>query len=377
MDTCAAPKDDEMNAPQPNPLIIPVRTIVRVVLAIFVIWLVLELRHIVLLVVVAFLVAAALAPPVHRLEGRGWPLGAAVGAVVSVIVGLIAVAVWFLIPQLVAQGEALVDNMPGYIDQAQVFLRRYPALNERVQEAFAPAAEEGASGDLPVSQVLALGTGIVQRLVETFLVLVIAVYLLLEGERIGRVVQRYLNPVQRIKFRRAMPEFVAVVSGYVVGQLITSLLFGIFAYVTLLAVGAPQPLLLAVLAAFMDAIPVVGVPVATIPAVLAAMTVSVPAAITVLVLYLVYQQIENYLIVPRIYGKTLRVSPLSILLAILVGAELLGIMGVLLALPLAAAIPIIERLWHEDVDVPATTGTPVTLSSTMAEPVTVHQDGHG
>lgn len=362
-----------MNRRPPNPLIIPVQTIVRVVLAIFVIWLVLELRHIVLLVVIAFLVAAALAPPVHQLEARGWPLGAAVGAVVSVIVGLIALVVWFLIPQLIAQGEVLVQNMPGYIDRAQVFLQRYPALNERVQDAFAPAAEEGASGDLPVSQVLAIGTGVVQRLVETFLVLVIAVYLLLEGERIDSVVHRYLNPVQRIKFRKAMPEFVTVVSGYVLGQLITSLLFGVFAYLTLLAVGAPQPLLLAVLAAFMDAIPVVGVPVATIPAVLAALTVSVPAAITVLALYLVYQQIENYLIVPRIYGKTLRVSPLSILLAILVGGQLLGIMGVLLALPIAAAIPIIERLWHEEVDLPAATAAQLPRPSTV--PASVATDG--
>ncbi len=340
-----------MNWQSPNPLILPVQTIVRVVVAIFLIWLLLELRHIVLLVFVAFLVAAALAPLVHRLEAHGWPLGAAVGVLVSVIVALIVVGVWFLIPELVAQGQVLVDNMPGYIDRAQGFLRRYPALNERVQGFFEPPAAGEDATAVPVARVVQAGTLVVQGLVDAFLILVMAVYLLLDGERITGTLARFLSPVQQAKFRRAMPEFVSVVSGYVVGQFITSVLFGLFAFVTLTAFGVPQPLLFALLAAFMDAIPLVGVPVATIPAVLAALTVSVPTAISVLVLYLVYQQFENYLLVPRIYGKTLNVAPLSVLIGVLVGGELLGIVGVLLALPLTAAIPIIVRIWREEGDV--------------------------
>jgi predicted PurR-regulated permease PerM len=340
-----------MNSQPPNPLLIPIRTLVRVV-AIFIIWLILELRHILLLVFIAFLLAAALAPLVHRLTEHGWPLGAAVGAPISVIVVLILVGVWFLIPELVAQGQVLVDTMPNYIDRAQVILRCYPALNERIRGFFDPAAAGEEATTVPVSRLIEAGTTVVQGLVDAFVILVMAVYILLDGDRITNTLARYLSSVQLIKFRKAMPEFVSVVSGYVVGQFITSLLFGVFAFVTLTAFGVPQPLLLALLAAFMDAIPIVGVPVATIPAVLAGLTVSTPTAIGVLVLYIVYQQIENYLLVSRIYGRTLHVAPLSVLIGVLAGGELLDIIGVLLALPLTAAIPIIVRLWREDVEAP-------------------------
>jgi predicted PurR-regulated permease PerM len=341
-----------MNGRPYPPLDIPVRTIVRVIIAVFAVWLIIELQHVLLLVFIAFLTAAALAPVVHRLEARGWSVGAAVGAILLVVLASIAGTVWFLIPELVSQGQVLVDKMPDYIDRTQGFLQRYPTLNERVQDYFSPSEGEDAPTDVPVSRVIAVGNAVVQGLVDTFIVLVMAVYILLDGERVYSGIARFLSPVSQIRLRRRLPEVVTVISGYVIGQLITSLLFGIFAFVTLTALDVPQPLLLALLAAFMDAIPLVGVPVATIPAVLAGLTVSVPTAIAVLVLYTVYQQIENYLLVPRIYGRTLHVSPLAVLIGALAGGTLLGIVGVLLALPLTAVIPILIRVWREDVDVP-------------------------
>jgi predicted PurR-regulated permease PerM len=274
----------------------------------------------------------------------------AVALVVTALVAILVATVGYVVPQLVAQGETLVEAMPRYIDQAQVVLRRYPALNERLQGYFDPTSAQSGDAEVPVSKVVAVGTAVVQGLLDTFLVLVMSVYLLLDGERISRGVLRLLNPVQQEKFRRAMPEIVNVVSGYVVGQALTSFLFGAFAFAVLTALHVPQPLLLALLAAVMDAVPIFGVPAATIPAVLAGLTVSVPVAIAVLVLYVVYQQVENYLLVPRIYGRTLHVSPFSVLVGVLVGGELLGVVGILLALPLTAVIPILVRLWHEDVD---------------------------
>jgi predicted PurR-regulated permease PerM len=146
-----------------------------------------------------------------------------------------------------------------------------------------------------------------------------------------------------------------VISGYVIGQVITSALFGLFVYVTLWLVGVPDLMLLAVLAALLDAIPIVGVPLATIPAVLLAATVSWQAAIVVVVAYTLYQQFENYVLVPRIYGNTLQVTSLSILVGVLVGAQLLGVLGVVLALPITAAIPVLERVWREEIPDPLTT----------------------
>jgi predicted PurR-regulated permease PerM len=102
-----------------------------------------------------------------------------------------------------------------------------------------------------------------------------------------------------------------------------------------------------VLAAVFDAVPIVGVPVATIPAVLLALTVSWQTAAIVLGGYLLYQQFENYVMVPRVFGNTLQVSSLSILVGVLVGGQLLGVIGIILSLPITAAIPVLERVWNE------------------------------
>jgi predicted PurR-regulated permease PerM len=131
----------------------------------------------------------------------------------------------------------------------------------------------------------------------------------------------------------------------VLGQLITSALFGLFSFALLTLLDVPQALFLAILAAFMDAIPIAGILIATVPAVLLAFTVSPTAAVIVLVAYVVYQQVENYIIVPRVYNNTLQISSFAVLVSVLIGGELLGILGVLLALPVAAAIPAIERIW--------------------------------
>jgi predicted PurR-regulated permease PerM len=349
---CTGGKPRAVNGWQFSPLIIPTRTIVRVVIAIFLVWLVIQLWHVLLLVFMAFLVAAALSPLVHRLEGRGWSVGAAVGALILVVLGCLGVGIWYLVPQMVSEGQGLVDKMPEYIDRAQVLLEKYPAINERVQGYFQPSDSGGEAPSVPVSRVIEVGNTVIGALVDTFVVLVMAIYILLDGERVYSAAARFLSPVQQAKFRRSMPEIVTVISGYVVGQFITSLLFGIFVFGTLTVLDVPQPLLLALLAAFMDAIPLVGVPLATIPAVLAGLTVSPSTAVAVLVLYTVYQQIENYLLVPRIYGRTLNVSPLTVLVGVLVGGELLGIVGILLALPLTAAIPIFVHLWRDDVETP-------------------------
>ncbi len=326
---------------------VPVRTIVRVTAALLIIWLVVQLWNIVLLVVIAFLLAAALAPPVEALQRRGWPPGRAVGTVVLVLVALLALVLGILVPQAIAEGRRIATDLPAYVDRAQGLLRRYPALEEQVTSLAARVAT-GTTG-VSAARILAIGAGVVGGVANTVFVLVLAVYLVADGERVYGWFARYLSPVQRIRVRRAMPEVVTIVSGYVIGQTIISLLFGLFAFTVLVLAGVPGAMLLAVLAGLLAAVPLVGVAVATVPAVLLASTVSLPTAAVVLGLYVAYQQIENYLIVPRIHGRSLRVSPIGILLAVVVGGQLLGVVGILLALPLAAAVPVIERIWREDI----------------------------
>ena len=326
---------------------IPFRTIMKVVGTIFGIWIVIQISQILLLVFIAILLALALAPPVRFLQHHGLPRAAAAGVVFLVLVGLLAGFFGLIVPPMVQQGQSVIDNFPEYTESLEDVIQRYPSIDERYQDIRQNGLGENV--ELPWSSVVEIGAGVFGRIANFFFVLVLTFYLLLEGERSYRFFARYCTPRLRYRMRRAFPELTRVVSGFVIGQVITSVMFGVFAYITLQVVGVPEPLLLAVVAAVLDAVPIVGVPVATIPAVLLAATVSWPAAITVLIAYVIYQQFENYLLVPRVYGNTLQVTSLSILVGVLVGGQLLGIVGVMLALPVTAAIPVLERVWREDI----------------------------
>jgi len=327
---------------------VPLRTIVTVALALFAIWFLVQIWQILLLIFLAFLLAVALLPAVRRFEHRGLPRVAAVGATFLLMLLGVAAFLGVVAPPLAEQASSFITNLPVYMENIEGVLDDYPEARAYVDRL----SEEGAGGGsiaVPFSRLLSFGAGVVTGLANTFFVLVLTFYLLLEGERTFKYGARYLTPALRYKLRRVFPEITRVVSGYVTGQLINSVAFGTFAFFSLVIVGVPEPVLLAVLAAFMDAVPIVGVPVATIPAVVLALTVSVPAALTILGLYIAYQQFENYVMIPRVFGNTLQISSLSILVRVLVGGQLLGIIGIIISLPLTAAIPVIEHVWREDV----------------------------
>lgn len=326
---------------------IPIRTIVRVALSLLAIWLLVQVSDIMLLVVIALILTMALVPPTRMLERRGLPRVVAAGVVFMFMLGLFAGFTWLIVPPLITQGQSIVDNFPEYTQSLERFIARYPTINEQYQEI----KQDGLPSDfsLPWNDVVSITTGIVGGVTNLFFVLVLTFYLLIEGERSYTFVARYVTPRLRFRLRRAFPELTRVVSGYVIGQLINSSLFALFAYVLLLATGTPEPLLLAALAFLLDAVPIAGAPLATIPAVLLAATVSPSTAIVVLVAYLIYQQIENYVLIPRVFGNTLQVSALAILLGVLIGGQLLGFIGIILSLPLTASIPVLERIWREEV----------------------------
>ncbi|HEY7034038.1 MAG TPA: AI-2E family transporter [Thermomicrobiales bacterium] len=294
---------------------------------------------------IALLLTAALTPPVTWLIRRGIPRVAAVAIVMGGIGALIALGIGLITPTLVDEGRALASGLPDYVDRAQRFLRHYPPLETRLRSV---ASSGSANPGSLLPYVLTAGTGVFTGITDTITVIVMAAYLLAGGERSLAYLMHYLPPTFQARARRAVPDIVHVVSGYMLGQAITSLLFGVFAFVVLTIAGVPQPLLLALLAAILDAVPIIGVLVATALPVLLALTVSTTTAVVVLVLYLVYHQIESHVLVPRIYGRTLGISSLAVLVAVLVGYRVLGILGVLIALPLAAAIPAIERAWRQE-----------------------------
>lgn len=323
---------------------IPWRTVARILIIFASLWLLNRLWSVILTFIIALFFTAALAPLVSFIERRGHRRITGVAVAMIGTLAVLLLMVGLLLQPVIDEGQDLADNLPQYTDDlTNRFETNYPSIYNWVQEQ----SDRAQSGEfsLPVNGLVTVAGTIVTAISNTLLVFVMTAYLLADGRRIYEWSVRYLPDGPEAKVRRTIPEISKVVSGYVVGQLATSLAFGIFTFAVLSIADVPQALFLALLAAIMDAIPLVGVFIATIPAVLLALTVSLPAAVAVLVAYVVYQQFENYVLAPRVYRGTLQISSFAVLIAVLIGAQLLGIVGALLALPVAAAIPVVERIW--------------------------------
>lgn len=319
-----------------------------------------QLRTIVLMVFLGLLLAMVLERPVGWLNRRGLPRGPAIAGVLggAIIGGGLLLA--YLIPTLARDLRDFWNQVPVYVESTLSWLQeRQPALYDvTIRWADAQRQNLDASG-FDVQGLLSAGVGIVGNLTTLVMVLVITVYLLVDNGNTIDSMLKYVPPKPADKLRRTFPEVGKVVNGYVAGQAFNSSLFAIFVLVVLSVLDVPSAAVMALIAAIGDAIPQVGVTLATIPAVLLALTVSFQAAMIVLAAYIAYQGVENYVTSPRVFGKALDLSPLVTMVAVLVGGVLMGIIGVLLALPVAAAIPVLMRIWLEEPehDGPAGNGT--------------------
>ncbi len=349
---------------------IPSHTILKVIVTLVAIWLVLKVASVFLLLLLAIIVCLALLPLVRRLEQRGLPRGIAVVTVFAGLVAVFAGFLWLILPPLVTQGRNLIDNAPRYVENFDQVLERYPGIRDQIDgylgvvndtapDDETPGAADDTAGNEATPPVdaetvqagatalISLGATVVGGVANVFFVIVLALYLLVEGERTWRYFARYMTPTLRYRFHRLGPQLTQVVSGYVLGQAIMSGAFGAFSYIVLFVLNVPQPLLLSLFGAVAVVIPIVGTPVATVAAMAIAFSVSWQASLIVLAAFVIYQGFENYILLPRVYGNTLQVTSLSILVGVLVGGQLMGVLGIILSLPLTASIPVIERVWRE------------------------------
>lgn len=329
---------------------LPNRTILRVLIALAALWFLFEVWTFLLDAFVGVLLAMAIRPLIGRLEARGVSYPAALGTVLAGFLGAIALLLAVVIPQGAKQVDDLWDNLPQYMADAFSFLEAWqPDLYARIIEWSEDVKEDGLTTGFDPEGVLRAGRTVAVGLGNALIVLVIAVYVLVDREyRFLNWMTRDLSPRHRAKFRRTLPAVTEVVSGYVLGQGLICLCFGVFAFVVLTVLGVPSAMLLALVAFVADAIPLIGIIAATVPAVALALTQGWWVGAIVLAAFLLYQQFENYVLAPRVFGRTLQLSPLAILIAVLIGGQLLGILGVLLALPIAALIPALERIWLGD-----------------------------
>jgi predicted PurR-regulated permease PerM len=257
-------------------------------------------------------------------------------------VGLAAITV----PRLFEQVSELVDHIPQMQSTTVQYLHRsrwLAPLAQSIQNARSPELLANA-----MRMGLSYSPKIVTTVGYAVTAVFLALYLLIDRDRMRGGLFALVPRRHHVRLSRIMLGLEVIVGGYVRGQVLTSILMGIFTFVVLLVAGVPNAVALAVFAALADVLPYIGGLLACGPAVLAALQKGPTAAIAVLVALLVYQEFESRFIVPRVYGNVLRLPSSVVIVALLVGGELLGILGALLALPIAAGIRlIIEELRFE------------------------------
>jgi predicted PurR-regulated permease PerM len=303
-----------------------------------------DASSVLLLIGLALFLAIGLDPAVQWLVRMRLPRWAAVLVVALVTVGAVGGFLAAAIPPLVAQASQFARELPGYAHQLRDHSTTLGRLDARfhLQTRLDKAVSSLNAGDV-FGGLLGAGKVVLSATASTFTVLVLTIYLLGDLPRIRRLIYRLVPASRRPRAILLGDEMFSRVGGFVLGNVFTSLIAGVGTFLWLIIFGVPYPVLLGIAVAILDLIPVVGSTVGGIVVSLVALTVSVPVAVATLVFYVVYRLAEDYLIVPKIIGRTVQVPATATILAVLIGGAVLGFIGALIAIPVAAAIGILLR----------------------------------
>jgi predicted PurR-regulated permease PerM len=319
-------------------------------IALWVVWIA---RQVLVWMLVSLFLALALDPAVTALQRRGLTRrGAAAAAVYVLALVIIAVLGALFVPTIVSQVNSLVDAAPGYVHDLTKgrgplgFLETRYHVVERVRDAV-----QGRGGSSGISGGASTALD-VTRSVITFIAAVVTIvfltfFMLLEGPAwIDRILG--LMPAgSQERWRGVGHDIYRTVGGYVTGNLLISLIAGVSTTIVLLVLGVPFAVALGLLVAILDLIPLAGATLAAIVVTLVALTHSLTAAIVMAVFFIVYQQLENHLLQPVVYGRTVKLSPLAVLISVLIGAKVAGVIGALGAIPVAGTIQILIVDWQQ------------------------------
>lgn len=310
--------------------------------AVLLAWSIVTARQILLLIALSLFIAVGLEPLVALLHRHRFPRPLAVLVVslvaLAVVGGLIAAA----IPPLVNEANDLVKLAPHYLQELNDkssfigHLNRHYHLVNHLKSALSKGGLSSVA-----SGVVGAGKLVVGLVGSVLIVVVLTLYFLADMPRVTRTFYRLVPRSRRARGGLLIDEMFARVGGYVLGNVITSVIAGVGTLIWLEIFGVPYPLLLSVFVGFVDLIPIVGSTVGGIIVSLVALTVSLPVAVATAAFYIVYRNLEDYLITPRVMNRTVKVSGLITVIAVLIGGALFGIIGALIAIPVAASIKLV------------------------------------
>ena len=327
-----------------------IRTLALIIAAALILEVIWIAREVITWVVIALFLALALDPLVSLFErrtkvGRVWAIGA-----IYIFLALVITAIGAtFLPALIREVNGLVDALPSYIQDLTHGRGRLGFLETKyhiVEKVKAQVETGGANKLLGISgTALSITQSVITAVAATVTIIFLTFFMLLEGrswiDRFFSLLPEHSRP----RWRAIGDDVYRTVGGYVSGNLLISLIAGSLMTIVLLILGVPFAVALGLLVGILDLIPLAGATIAGIVVVTVAALHSPVAGIVVAIVCLVYQQVENHILQPMIYSRTVQLSPLAGLIAVLVGASLAGVLGALAAIPVAGTIQVILRDW--------------------------------
>jgi predicted PurR-regulated permease PerM len=304
--------------------------------------------HVLTWILIAALLAAALNPAVEAFERRGMRRGYAASLVFALALLALTGIGFLVIPPLLTQVSDFIDAVPDLIDDLTAgegplgFLQDEYQIVDRIREAI---EAQGAGGVLGLGEpFLDVVRSVVTVVVGTITIIFLTYFMLLEGPRTMKQLIGLLPETSRPRYERVARDIYRTISGYVTGNLLISVVAGTLSTIVLFAVGSDYAVALGLLVAILDLIPLAG---ATIAAIIVSTVVFIETdwlrCLIVIAFFIGYQQFENHVLQPLVYGRTVQLSPLAVLCAVLIGAQLAGILGALVAIPVAGSLLAVAR----------------------------------
>ena len=298
-----------------------------------------------LLIVVALFLAAGLNPVVQWFEHRGMRRGFAVLTVILLVLALVTGFFFTLVPVITEQVQRITANAPAWLDQLQ-HNRWVQQVDDQfdVIDKITAYVEKGEFLQGLFGGVLGIGLKVVSTLLNAFVVIVLMLYFLAGLDHTKNALYRLAPASRRDRVSKLGDQVVRSIGGYVSGAFVVALCAGTSSLIFLFIVGLGQyAVALAFVVALLDVIPMIGATLGAIVVSAIALATDVKAGIACIIFFLIYQQVENYLIYPRVMSRSVEIPGSLTVMAALIGASLLGVIGALLAIPTAAALLLITK----------------------------------
>ena len=334
---------------RPRTILLVIGLVLLVAIVLWVVWIA---RHVLTWVLVSLFLALALNPAVEWLQRHGLRRRGIASAVAYLLaLGAVAGIAAAFIPTLVDQVNNFAHKVPDYVQDLTKgrgrlgFLETKYHVVERLKQAVQSGGVKRLAGGAGTA--LAVTKSVLTAIAATVTIIFMTFFMLLEGPAWMERIYGLLPEASQPRWRRVGHDVYRSIGGYVTGNLLISVIAGAASGLVAFLVGVPYAAALALVVAILDLIPLAGATLAAILVVLVALAAKgVTAAIILAVFFVVYQQVENHLLQPIVYGRTVQLSPLAVLVAVLVGAEIAGILGALGAIPVAGAIQVLVVDWQ-------------------------------